>query len=456
MLRTLEETYGRSFESSILRLLLFDRQLSESLMGAVDPGLFISAINREIISTLQRLQSQSNGRMPSYKPVLADLTERIGKLAARSPQRASTLRKAKTKITRIGRLPEPSVADVAYIQDNLRKFITHRNTETALLECVELVEAGEYDRVREVIEEATQSGRMSLGGADIGLEFTDASARLDEYRKKVGTCVVSGMGIPALDGLMRGGLEPGNLGVITARPGVGKTMGLISLGTCALVAGLNVVHVTCEIPTTETAIRYESRLLGYPINNIRKNIDRYEKKIRRAAQRLQARCFIREWGPSEASVADIRAYLKMLEIRKEGFRPDVVLVDYADLLTPTKKRSDELLEISDTYKGLRQIARDYACRVWTASQVNKDGYDKEVISLRDLYGTHEKSAIPDIVIAFCVGKDEQRKKRMRIALLKNRQGGGEGQIVECIVNTATQTITESPLQRSRLRRGGYD
>lgn len=455
MLNSLEQQFGRGFEESILRVILFDSGAAERMTVAVsDESLFNSAINKEIAATYSRLASNSTNGLPTYKSVVADMNGRLETLRRKGAhaERVELVTKARKRIIRLKAESALSIRDREFVIEQTGKFITQRSLQIALLESVELLESGEYDEIHRIIEQAVQSGRMATQ-SDVGLEFTSTADKLTEYSRVIDDMVRAGTGIPILDKLMRGGLEPGKLGIITARAGVGKTMSLINIGVMALLAQLNVVHITLEIDAQETAMRYDARLLGYPINDIRRNLERYSRKIRKVARKIKSKCYIKAWGSSEASTADVRAYLKMLEIKKD-FHPDVVIVDYADLLTPARKRNDELLEISDTYRGLRQIARDFNCRVWSASQINKEGYDAETITLRHLYGTHEKSAIPDVILALCMTRPEQRRKRMRIALLKNRQGGGEGTVVDCNINTGTQTISENPDQVSSLRRNG--
>lgn len=239
-----------------------------------------------------------------------------------------------------------------------------------------------------------------------------------------------------------------------------NTMALVNIGCECLLAGLNVIHVTLEISALEASYRYDARMTGLPINEIMSGLSRHKATIRKNTKRLQANLFIKEWGSDEASAMDVRAYLKMLEART-GVIPDVLLVDYADLLRPVHQRKDLRIELKDTMRALRQISKDWDCAVWTASQTNREGWEAERISLKTIAEAWEKATISDVIIALCQTYEEKRKDKMRWMVLKNRQGGHEGHTVDCkawgstqLIEQARQQLTIHGLVDSKMKKEG--
>jgi len=447
MLETLGKHFGREFEITLCYILLFDQALAEQFADAVSPDLFRDPQHREIISSFNRLRRAAGGSVPTYKTVLAELRRKRSDLDKNSP-RYKPMDAAVKRLVTISNRPASTASDVGFVRDNLQVFVTKRSTQLALLESVELVETGEFDQIRDIIDAATQSGRLKVAPT-LGLEFTDAEARYARYTAKKLHTIHSPIGVPRLDAMMRGGLEPGSLGMFMAATGIGKTMAMINVGTAALLRGLNVVHFTMEIFEDEVSIRYDARMLGYPINELMRNPKRYKKRMKSSNKNLKSRLFIKQWGSDEVSAYDLRAYLKVLDL-KEGVKPQVLLVDYADLLCPLQKQREVRFELRDTVRALRQIASEFNCAVWTASQVNKEGFDAEILSLRTISESSEKANVADVVIGLCQTADERRKKRMRLLILKNRLGGNEQKAVDCIINTGTQTISENPTQISTI------
>jgi len=451
LVTTLEERFGADFEKTFCRLIVSDPTFAEVISEAITEDLFHSAPSREIISTYCYLREKKQGVVPGIKSVRTELFTRYDAAEAKKSPRAGILEQALRRLDAFRRAEYPEQVDVDYIRENLVTFITHRNTHLALIDSVDLLESGEYDEIQKRIADATQSGKLRVQPS-LGLEFTNADAKFAAYSKKYNSRVRAATGIPLLDSAMRGGAEAGTVTIIMAPPGVGKTLVMVNYGVTALLDGLNVVHVTLEINAVDTALRYDARFTGCPINTILKNVAQYETRIRTATEKLRAKLFIREWGSIEASVYELRAYLKTLELRKK-FRPDLIIVDYADLLRPHRALRERRWELSETLRGLRQLACEYECPVITGSQVNKDGFDAEVLSMRHIAEASDKAAIADIILGLCQTYYERRRGRLRALIIKNRQGGREGRMVDCTLRTDTQTLQQNPIQTSDLQQG---
>jgi replicative DNA helicase len=341
----------------------------------------------------------------------------------------------------------PSESERAYVLDRLADFVTQRATANALVESANLLTQGKLDEIREQIISALETGSRQVE-PQAGLEFTNLKERLTKYaaHRKLAATVRSPLDLPVLDELLRGGLEPGTLGFFISPTGRGKTMALVNAGVAAMMLGLNVVHCTLELGQEVMAHRYDARLTGIPINEIAARASKYLRNMIAAAKKVKgSRLIIRAWGSDEASVADIRTYLRVLESSK-GIRPQVLLVDYADLLRAYRAAKDRRFELADTVRSLRQLAADYNCAVWTASQTNREGFHSKVLSMHEIAECIEKANIADVLIGLCASREEQRSGRMRLVLLKNRLGGGEGTIVTCRVDAATQLIQQAARQ----------
>ena len=68
--------------------------------------------------------------------------------------------------------------------------------------------------------------------------------------------------------ILRGGLGKGEIGVVTANTGVGKSHWLTCLGANAMRHGKNVVHYTFELSEEAVGLRYDSNLCNIPSNEV--------------------------------------------------------------------------------------------------------------------------------------------------------------------------------------------
>lgn len=446
---TLGEIYGPRFEAALVKLMLTDERFASYAGAHLTDEMFLKQHYKEIASAFSHIFKASGNKPPSQASVEAELNLRRARLNGNGGSRTLRLEKALGRIS-ILKKKKLTTADEEHIKRNLQGYILNRRALNAITDSIDLVESQEFDKIPLMMSEAIQSAKL-FAESDAGFNYADMATRLSAYSKKDSHVLRSPTGISRIDRMMRGGLEPGKLAVIVAPPACGKTMALISVGAQAIMSGMNVVHITLEIDQSETSIRYDAHILGLPINELLRNYKDHKKRIQASADKTKGKLMIREWGPSEISAIDIRAYLKYLE-NVHKFTPDVIIVDYADLLKSMRLRNSEITEIADTYRALRQIAKDMQCRLWTASQVNKEGMGNEIITLKDMYGTGEKAAVPDVILGLCQNPIERRNGYMRIINLKNRQGGREGSVVDCDVNTGLQLISESAIQRSKFKR----
>lgn len=263
---------------------------------------------------------------------------------------------------------------------------------------------------------------------------------------------------------MRGGMEPARLGMFMGPSGRGKTLALVHAGCASLRRGYQVVHITLEIDALEVEARYDANFTGVAINKLVDNIQKYHSKLIKVQRAIKSHLYIKEWNSGEVTVADIRAYLDVVR-SESGKDIDLLLIDYADLIKPNSNRQND----EATYMGLAQIVRDlrsissqYDCAVWTASQTGRNSFAAKQIHMQDVAECIEKVRIADVIIGLCQTDDEQRRNRIRLALLKNRLGGKENTLVDCTVDPNTQKIKQSLNQGSnaaafaahRARTGG--
>jgi len=107
----------------------------------------------------------------------------------------------------------------------------------------------------------------------------------------------------------------------------------------------------------------------------------------------------------------------------EGFVPDVIIVDYVDILAPEPGSSKEVRhQINTTWKSLRRLSQEKHNLVITATQANQDAYHKELIDMRNQSEDKRKNAHPTAVFSFNQTDEEYNNSEMRIAPVVIREG----------------------------------
>ena len=115
-----------------------------------------------------------------------------------------------------------------------RSFCRNQNLKGVILQSVDLLKAGNFDRIKDLVDKAMKVGTET----DLGHDYKDDFiSRMEDVKRST---------VPSdwspINDLMDGGLGPGELGVVVAPSGVGKTWILTALGASAVRQGLSVVH----------------------------------------------------------------------------------------------------------------------------------------------------------------------------------------------------------------------
>lgn len=294
-----------------------------------------------------------------------------------------------------------------FIKDKTVEFCQDQALKNAIYESVNLYQAGKRIEVRKIIDDALKVGIDS----NIGHEYTEMFVqRISESsRKTVST------GWPVIDNITDGGLGPGEMGVVVAPAGIGKSWGLVSMAASAVKSGKNVVYYTMELSENYVGLRFDSHYTGIPSQNLKFHQDEVMHKL----QTITGNLVIKYYPTKTATVQTIRSHIEKLKIVK-GFLPDVVFVDYADLLVGVGKEKRHVLE--NVYEDLRGLAGEFQIPIWTASQANKSSLEHDVIEADKVAEAYAKVMIADFVMSLSRKITDKISGTARWHIIKNRMG----------------------------------
>ena len=173
--------------------------------------------------------------------------------------------------------------------------------------------------------------------------------------------------------MLQGGLGDGDFGLIFGSPGGGKSWSLVALGGYAVKLGYNVLHYTLELGADYVGRRYDAFFTGIPAGNIIKHKDKVEEII----TQLQGQLIIKEFPTGKATISTIESHVK--KCMDLDFKPDLVIIDYVDLLRSKRKNGERKDEIDDIYISTKGLARELNLPIWSVSQVNRAGAKDDII-----------------------------------------------------------------------------
>ena len=298
--------------------------------------------------------------------------------------------------------------DLKYVIEEFSNFCKNQQLKKALLTSVDFLNAGDYDSIRSIVDNALKAGQDK----NVGHEYNkDVESRYrEDERNPIATPWAS------INDLMQGGIGGGDFGLIFGNPGGGKSWSLIAIGGHAVKMGYNVLHYTLELGENYVGKRYDAFFTNTPVDTLSK----HRPKVDQAVSDLVGQLIIKEYSPGKASISTIESHIQ--KCIDQGFKPDLIIIDYVDLLGTKKKTSDRKGEIDDIYISTKGLARTLNLPVWSVSQVNRAGAKDDVIEGDKAAGSYDKIMITD----FCISLSRKRKDKVegtgRFHIMKNRYG----------------------------------
>jgi replicative DNA helicase len=315
--------------------------------------------------------------------------------------------------------------DLKYVQSEFSNFCKNQQLKKALLNSVDLLNAGDYDSIRHLIDNALKSGQDK----NIGHEYNkDTESR---YREEHRTPIATPWEM--LNDLLQGGLGGGDFGLIFGNPGGGKSWTLVALGGWAVKMGYNVLHYTLELGSDYVGRRYDAFFTGIDVGKISTFKDDVEKEV----NMLPGNLIIKEYSPGKATISTLESHIK--KCIDLDFKPDIVLIDYVDLLRSKRANRERKDEIDDIYLSTKGLARELNLPIWSVSQVNRAGAKDDVIEGDKAAGSYDKMMVTDVAISLSRKRQDKVNNTGRFHIMKNRYGG-DGMTYSANVNTSNGHI----------------
>lgn len=389
--------YGQSYQTKVVANLVVDRPFLEQVSDILETKYFEADTNKWIVDLTKRyFQKYKNTPTTDYfKTEVQKITDNtlqqnvLGQLKAVYQNTQHT--------------------DKEWVKNEFLTFCKNQNFKTVILNSVELLKTGQFDKIEKMVRDAVKVGQT----ADLGLDYKeDIEVRFEEVNRRT---VATNWDV--IDDLMDGGLGPGELGVIVAPSGIGKTWVLSALGAAAVKAGKNVLHYTLELTQNYVGQRYDTIFTSIPSSDLKENKDEIKEKV----SRLRGGLMIKYYPPKGITANTIAAHIDM--VKQTKFQPDLIIIDYADLLVSTSsKNNSDYAEQGGIYIDLRGISGEYQIPIWTASQTNRSAIDSEVIQADKIADSYAKVMNADFIISVSRKDADKLNNTARFHVMKNRFG----------------------------------
>ena len=405
--------FGPTFQAKIISSLLSDNKFIQTISDILEPVYFDSDANKWLTKEISEyfMEFRKAPTLEVLKIKITQMDDEILKVSV-----VENLKEAWRNI---------EATDLEFVKQETLGFCKNQVLKGAIVDAVDLLEQKKYDEIKTIIDAAMKAGSERDLGHDYIISLEDRLT--DSVRATLTTPWDS------VNGVMDGGLGGGELGVLVAPAGIGKTWCLQSIGAHLVKCGKTVVHYTLELNANYVGLRYDTVFSGTPTANVKY----YQEDVQKVIDKLKGKLIIKYYPTRSATVNTISAHLKQMEIQE--IKPDAVIVDYADILKPTTFYKEKRHSTGETYENLRGIAGEFDIPIWTASQANRSSLEEEVIDASKVAEDYSKVMTADFVMSVSRKVEDKIANTGRFHVIKNRFGI-DGITFPASINTNTGLI----------------
>ncbi len=408
------QKFGTSFQTKVITCLLVDDEFIQTIYDMIQPEQLDTEAKQWIVKEIKSYFYE-------YKsvPTLDSLKVRMNSVKSDILKDAivDELRQVMKYI---------KATDLQFVKDETLEFCKNQELKQAIMKSVDLLQQQRYDEIKRVVDNALRAGTRR----DIGLNYVE---EFDSILEDVSRSTVS-TGFDAVDGITDGGLAGGELGIVVAPSGIGKSWLLQAIGANALRAGKNVMHYTLELNQAYVGLRYAAIFSRLETSQIKEQKDKVKQMIK---NQVKGELLIKYWPSKSATVQTMFTHLKTAELL--GHHPDVILVDYADLLTDSSGHGEVRHQLGTIYEDLRGLSGEFDVPVWTASQSNRSSIDAETIGAEKIAESYNKIMTADFVMSLSRKIEDKVANTGRVHIIKNRFGP-DGLTFPTTMNTSNGQI----------------
>lgn len=302
----------------------------------------------------------------------------------------------------------------------------------------------QYDAFMEDLNKAMNSAEV-IHPVSI---FQAPETVLDEtYRNPIPT------GIVGIDEATGGGIAEGEVAMVIAPLGVGKTTFLTSIANHAFMSGKNVLQIFFEDSKNSVLSKHYARMSGIPLGELTENKEFVLNKVKEIESEATGHIEILKFPADGVTVSKIKGLVKK-QIAK-GFKPDLIVIDYVDCIEAEYEKGGTVLD-EWGYEGkimrkLESLADDFQVAIWTATQGNRSSINAEIVTTDKMGGSIKKAQFAHFIMSIAKTQEQQEMNTATISIGKNRFGPA-GQVFEnCMFdNGLVQINTESKISMNDL------
>ena len=421
------EYLGNTFQLQLLNQIIVDKDFSHSILDVIENGYFENKYFKIIIQMVKEYYLKYE-HTPSFE-TLDQITKSELQQAVASKIVLDTIKKIK----------DAPIDGVDFVQEKALKFCKQQELQKVMGKAQKIIDGGEfenYDTLEEMVKTALQVGAKDTSTLDV---FSNLEQVLeDDYRHPIP------MGIPGIDRLLKGGLAKGEIGVILAPTGVGKSTILTKMANHAFNLGFNVLQVFFEDNPKIIQRKHYTLWTKIHPDDLSEKREEVTRRVREIEETMPNKLIMKKLPSDTLTMLQIKSQIRKMV--SDGIKVDMIVLDYIDCVVPDKNLGDEWKSEGSVMRAFEAMCHETDLVGWTATQGNRASISSEVVTTDQMGGSIKKAQVGHVIISVAKTLQQKELKLATIAITKSRIGD-DGVIFEnCKFDNAMIEIdTESSM-----------
>jgi replicative DNA helicase len=394
---------GNTFQIQLLNNIILYKDFATSIVDVLDPKYFDNQYFRLIMQMIREYYIKYE-HAPTYNTL-----EQMTKSEISSPMAQ------KMVMDMLEQVKESPIEGSDYVQEKSLKFCKQQELQKVMSKAQKIIDKGDfesYDHLEEMVREALQVGEVEIGTSDV---FSNLDEVLDDdYRHPIP------MGIQGIDNLLKGGLAKGEIGVILAPTGVGKTTILTKLANNAFNLGYSVLQIFFEDNPKIIQRKHFTMWTGIAPDDLSNHRDVVIEKVKEIKLNTKNKLTLKKLPSDTMTMNQIKNQVR--KMTAEGNKVDMIVLDYIDCVVPDRKLEDEWKSEGSVMRAFEALCHELQIVGWTATQGNRSSISSEVVTTDQMGGSIKKAQVGHVIITVAKTLQQKEMNLATIAITKSRLG----------------------------------
>ena len=394
---------GNTFQLQLLNQIIVDKEFAQSIVDVLEPSYFDNKYFKLVVQMVREYYGKYQST-PTF-----DTLEQISK-AEISQELA-----LKIVLDTLKQIQDAPFDGSVFVQEKALKFCKQQELQKAMDKAQKIITQGDfesYDQVESMVREALQVGERETGVLDVFSGLDDVLN--DDYRHPIP------MGIAGIDRLLKGGLAKGEIGVILAPTGVGKTTLMTKIANSAFNLGYNVLQIFFEDNVKIIQRKHITLWTGIEPDNLSLMKDDVMEKVQEVQNTMTNRLILKKLPSDSMTMNQIKNQVR--KMIADGIKIDMITLDYIDCVVPDNLKNDEWKAEGSVMRHFEAMCHELNIAGWTATQGNRSSISSEVVTTDQMGGSIKKAQVGHVIISVAKTLQQKEMKLATMAITKSRLG----------------------------------